>query len=52
MNLILFIICCTLLFGADVTKKGLGCLVKVILLGLALMFLILASIGMNGGGMA
>ena len=46
MNLILFIICCTLLFGADATKKGLGCLVKAILMGLTLLFLIAAMAGM------
>ncbi len=46
MNLILFIICCTLLFGADATKKGLGCLVKAVLMGLTLLFLIAAIAGM------
>lgn len=46
MNLILFIICCTLLFGADATKKGLGCLVKAVLMGLTLLFLIAAMAGM------
>lgn len=47
MNLILFIICCSLLFGADATRRGLGCLVKAVLLGLTLVFLIAAAAGMN-----
>lgn len=49
MNLILLIICCSLLFGADATRRGLGCLVKLVLMGLVLLLLIAVSVGMNAG---
>lgn len=41
MNIILILICSCLLFGADATKKGLGCLFKSVLM----LFIVLLVIG-------